>query len=213
MSTSRILKAGCRCAALLMAGVSTLLTPLNSFAQKPIPDRWTPEVKRMIADIATECPKPKEVDDSCPWPKQVTTTQRTGPDDCSWDSTCERVVTITPGTNGRLCTAELPYGSLTVQHQGRSRQVTWVLRSAPRGYGFDQDSAGGFGIRLSKPTSGTSDPGDVWGVVVHTTTRHTIETKARQKYDMQAFCHYPRVRGPDKKLCCPIDPMIINEPN
>lgn len=108
------------------------------------------------------------------------------------------------------CIAELQYDRLNVKTAKNGRTVTWkldVVGSLP-GYEFLSRE----GIKLVPPSGAASAP-DVWHLpAVTQASNQTVVLKAKGKPAAE-WCHYPQVKAPDGEICCPVDPVISNDPS
>ncbi len=188
------------------------------------------EVAAPVARAASApdlCPAPKELPKGCPWAPTHEARVFGGPPKTCVDRNCPafeiEIGEIDIPEHGPRCTATLPYGKLTYKHVNvkdeERRQVTWKLNTTDAGAGYSF-AASGPGISLSERTDGHSkEPGKYWAV---TTSKSGTEVTAvrhylHDSYKTSKFCHYARVfrkrEGQPDQLCCPLDPMIINEPS
>ncbi len=180
-------------------------------------------VMRLVEKVEDECLRPAEIHPTCIWVSPKLLRTMGGKDEkCGVDGfDCTNIVVevkVPPEGSKEICTAALKYSSLTLRHKeddaSKSKSVTWVLSGQPKDHFFAQDASGG--VALSRPKSGTKEPPDIWKVTEATSTRHTIEVHTYGRALKAPFCHYPRVKykegTKDEQLCCPLDPMIINDP-
>ena len=144
--------------------------------------------------------------------KPLTTNQ---PRVCAEDGTCEAnlVVLVNKPSAGKACQAVVQYDELTVKGFKQGRKLTWTLKDADvkAGYQFKMDADGG--MRFITPKGGSAVPLDWWKV--GPTSKNAVVSEVLKTPAAGAtarLCHYPRVTDPGGRLCCPIDPIIINEP-
>ncbi len=135
---------------------------------------------------------------------------------CNAEDGCKQTVHVKEDDAGN-CTAELRYGKLEVSGSKKGRQVVWNL-SPPPGQSYDFASPGIGVSPTDPPATGYADATLWWRAANAPSNKQAvlnIELAAPAAGNPRpTFCHYPRVvnRRNPAKLCCPIDPIIINDP-
>ncbi|MBL8305865.1 MAG: hypothetical protein JNM33_04165 [Rubrivivax sp.] len=139
------------------------------------------------------------------------------PRTCEENGNCDAalVVLINQPSGSKTCQSVLQYNELTVKGFKKGKQLTWTIRDADvkAGYRFKED-ADGSGMRFLTPKGESTVPGDWWKVGPTSQNSVVSEVIKTPGAGVSArLCHYPRVTDSKGNLCCPIDPIIINDPS
>lgn len=222
---------------LLLMGMATLLAGCNfsvsastntTARASPQPvSREAPEEQMTISthpDCIDPLGKVEELKDHCssaslasasvPASLFVAHPAGTGLKGCDADKSCADAKVYVTG-NGAACQAALIYRQINVSGSDNGKRLAWTL-VAPAGYEFD--GAGGIAFVLPSANAPQPDPKKWWEVDPKGSSGTVASMKMLGKPSSDSklrprFCHYPRVRHIESKtLCCPIDPIIINDP-
>lgn len=169
------------------------------------------------AQSVLSCPQP--LPDVCARAKkQLATLASRTPISCnlnansSEEGNCATItITVRPAADGdSACVAEVPYSEIAASGAKVSKKLRWALdtKGADAGYRFASPK----GVVLVPPTGSASSPASVWNPSVTSTNRKRVHLKVK-KQEAARWCHYPQVTDPRGNLCCPIDPVISNDPN